>query len=115
MYEPNLWFCKAKKGGWVAKQGRTSPHTSGEVNKLCTTIKWHEEFVTEEKEVFGLNRNFADTGDSGSWVTDEDLELVGMVIANDPYATKWSIGFVSDIGEIEEDVKELCGVSFALP
>lgn len=110
-------FGKMQLGGWVVKRGRTTTDTSGEVIHLRRSVNWqaYNGFISEELEVIGLNGDFADGGDCGSWVTNEKGELVGIVIAKDSNATGYNIGFVSDIGEIQEDFEALCGGRFALP
>ena len=61
-------FGKLKLGGWVVKTGRTTSHTSGEVNFLRRSVNWlaYNRFITEEIEVLGLSGDFVDDGDSGS-------------------------------------------------
>ncbi|KAL8830716.1 MAG: hypothetical protein Q9191_001278 [Dirinaria sp. TL-2023a] len=121
-YEPDAStrirrFGKMQLGGWVVKSGRTTSDTSGEVNHLRRSINWqaHNRFISEEIEVMGLNSDFVDGGDSGSWVSNEEGELVGMLIAKDSNASNYNIGFVSDIGDIQEDFEALCGWTFTLP
>ena len=110
-------FGKMELNGWVAKRGRTSVDTSGEVYKLRRSVHWqgYNNFITEEIEVMGLNNDFADFGDSGSFVVNEGSELVGMLIGRDVNPNGYGFGLVSDIAEIERDVKELCGGTFLLP
>lgn len=72
------------------------------------------DFVAHEAEVIGLTTDFALGGDAGSWVMNEECNLVGLLIATDSNASDFAVGFVSRIGEIEADVEALCGAEFVL-
>ena len=113
-------FGKMKLHDWVVKRGRTSGDTAGEVNRVGRTVKWeaYNNWQTEEVEVIGLSRDFVRPGDSGSFVTNRHRELVGMVIGMESVSDSHDVGIVSDITDIMEDVRALCGssfVGFALP
>ena len=105
---------------WVCKMGRSSLGTSGQVNRLRREIKWegYDHFITQEIEVFGLRHDFVDPGDKGAWVTNRAHELVGVLMGMDPFASAAgpNIGFVTDIRDIEQDVRAISGgATFALP
>ncbi|KAL8786995.1 MAG: hypothetical protein Q9195_007973, partial [Heterodermia aff. obscurata] len=102
---------------WVVKSGRTSAETSGQVNRLSREVKWegYNNFITQEREVLGLSGDFAQPGDSGAFVTNADFELLGMVIGRDANASDYGVGLVTDIRDIEQDVKAMCRAIFALP
>ena len=108
---------KIEVGNWVAKTGRSSGESSGEINRLRRAIKWqgYNNFVTQEIDVFGLSDDFAEPGDSGAFVTNQNHELVGMVIGRDASASDFDLGIITDIREIEQDVKAMCGATFVLP
>lgn len=98
---------RIRPGSWVAKTGRTTGVTSGIVNQMRRFIHWeqHGDFCSEEVEVLGLAEDFADRGDSGSFVMNVSGELVGLLIGKDCGATEWGAGFVTPIQDLQEDVK----------
>ena len=104
-------FGSLAEGDWVAKQGRTSGYTSGTVNRMRRRVTWanYSDFVSEEIEVLGLTTDFADHGDSGSFVTNIRGELVGLVIGRESNSADFDIGFVTPIEDIQQDVKEMSG------
>lgn len=104
-YVRNIGVIKANS--WVSKTGRTSRVTSGTVSTLTRAVHWeqHGEFYSDEIEVMGLTNDFADGGDSGSMVMNASGELVGLLIGKDSCATDWSVGFVTPIQDIQQDVK----------
>lgn len=101
---------------WVAKQGRTSGYTSGQVNKLHREVKWedHGNLQTSEVEVSGLSRAFAETGDLGSMVTNAEGELVGLLIGKDSHAHDFDSGLVTPIEEIQLDIEKRHGGCLSL-
>ena len=101
---------------WVAKIGRTSGCTSGNVNALGRLIPWqqHAGWATEEVEVMGTTTNFACGGDSGSFVTNEHGELVGLLIGKDSFSADFDCGFVTPIKVIQEHIKEMTGGTITL-
>ena len=105
---------------WVIKKGRTSGVTTGQVNRSTRTIKWdgynNNRTTTEEWEkLLGLSGDFARPGDSGAFVVNERYELVGMLLGRDAHATRFNVGLVTAIGDIEEDLNAICGARFVLP
>ena len=104
-------FGRMALGDWVAKRGRSSNDTSGIVNRMRRLVHWdnHHDLISEEVEVFGLMRDFADHGDSGAFVTNVRGELVGLLIGRDSNASDFDIGFVTPIEDIQQDIKELSG------
>ena len=107
-----VWqFAPLQLDSWVAKTGRTSGVTSGVVNNMQRLVHWLEygDLVSKEVEVMGLVTNFASAGDSGSMVTDELGNLVGILIGRDSCAREFDVGFVTPIFDIQADVREKTG------
>lgn len=102
---------RIRPGSWVAKTGRTTGVTSGTVNLMRRFVHWeqHGDFCSEEVEVLGLAEDFADGGDSGSFVMNVSGELVGLLIGKESGATGWNSGFVTPIQDIQQDVKQQTG------
>ena len=101
-------FGTIKLGDWLAKKGRTSGWTIGEVNHMRRVWAWPEAGkICEEIEVFGLEGGFAYPGDSGSLVHNKAGELVGMLFAQDSPAHDYDIGMVSDMKDIQDDIKRM--------
>lgn len=93
-------------GSWAAKHGKTTGATSGYINRMPRIIQWDDQQESEEVDFVGWVRNFAQAGDSGSFVVDELGNLVGLLIATDPVT---SCAFVTPIGEVLADVKAMTG------
>lgn len=47
-------------------------------------IQWDDQQESEEVDFVGWVRNFAQAGDSGSFVVDEFGNIVGLLVATDP-------------------------------
>lgn len=98
--------CEIRPGSWVVKNVKSSGVTSGRVNRLTRLVQWENQQESEEVDVVGLTKNFAQAGDSGSFVIDEDGNLVGLLIATDLIT---SCGLVTPIEELLADVKAMTG------
>lgn len=101
---------------FAIKKGRTSGITSGLINKMDRVVKWPNlgGVETEEIELVGLGADFADSGDSGSFVTDVKGRLVGMLFAKDACASDCDIGFMTPICDLQDNVKETTGAALSL-
>lgn len=75
-------FEEAKEGERVMKSGRTTGVTHGKVYDVHATVKvdyGYDVFVFDEQGI--ILGSFADRGDSGSAVLNDNLNIVGMVFA----------------------------------
>ena len=107
-------FGVLKLSSWVAKNGRSTGVTSGWVHTVGRDVNWENGMVTIEAEIKGNYRDFADHCDSGSFIHDEEGDLVGMLIGQDFYNNDFNSGFVSRIQDIIRDVKERTGGDLSL-
>lgn len=98
--------CEIRPGSWVVKNGKSTGVTSGRVSRLTRLVQWENQQESEEVDVVGLTKDFAQAGDSGSFVVDEDGNLVGLLIATDLIT---SCGLVTPIEELLADVKAMTG------
>ncbi|MCJ1238878.1 hypothetical protein MMC14_006870 [Varicellaria rhodocarpa] len=106
------FFDHMEPGVWVAKNGRTSDWTTGEVNHMARICNWPEKGeTTEEMEVIGQTGIFAAPGDSGSFVHNHQGSLVAMLFAKDDSGT---IGLVTRITDLVEDLERVTGGFLAL-
>jgi hypothetical protein len=98
---------------WVAKQGRMTNITAGDVQKLRETVRWDNGMISEEPVVhsaFGLK--FTRPGDSGSMVVNAQKELVGMVIG---VGVSPDRTYITPVQDIFDDIKENGGGIVTLP
>ena len=103
-------------GDFVAKYGRTTGPTTGIVNSRDRVISWEaHRFESVEIEAFGIASAFADPGDSGSFVTNAQVELVGLVIGRDCHSNNYDSGIITPIEELREDVFRRTGGTLSLP
>ncbi|MCJ1357463.1 MAG: hypothetical protein MMC33_007459 [Icmadophila ericetorum] len=93
-------FGTLKLSSWVAKNGRSTGITLGWVFTVGREVQWADGMVICEAEIKGVYRDFADYGDSGSFVHDEDGDLVGILLGQDLYNNDFNSGFVSCIQDI---------------
>ena len=102
---------------FVVKKGRTTGITSGIINKMDRVVAWPVlgGKETEEIEIMGLGADFADPGDSGSFVTDAKGRLVGMLFAKDACASGFDISFMTPIHDLQDSVRERTGAVLSLP
>ena len=106
-------FERIKKGDWVAKKGRTTNWTVGEVNRMRRVWDWPETGrITQEVEVFPGGEDFARPGDSGSVVHNKAGELVGMLFGKDSPSNNHNMGIASLITDIQEDIRIMTGGGF---
>ena len=99
-------------GGWVAKRGRTSDWTTGEINHVARTCNWPEKGITtEEIEVIGQIGIFAEPGDAGSFIHNYQGSLVAMLFAKDDSGT---IGLVTEIIGLVADIERETGGTLIL-
>ena len=94
-------------GDWVCKRGRTTEDTSGQINRMARDVRWPDSSLcTQEIEAMGLLIDFADGGDSGSFVYNKVCELVGMVIGTDRNHGLPGCGLVTPMDDIMDDFKD---------
>ncbi|KAK2788542.1 hypothetical protein FQN52_006655 [Onygenales sp. PD_12] len=107
-------FGAFKKGDWVVKIGRTSGPTAGEINRIQRDINWaHLGTTSSEWEIIPHhNGDFAEPGDSGSIIMNARGEMIGLLFAVDPQASRWDFGFFTPIQLIQEDIKRLTNGGF---
>lgn len=99
---------------WVAKAGRSSV-TSGFVNPEPRDVKWYDQPMSQEMDIIGNAEDFAMGGDSGSWVVNQQKELVGIVIGSDSKSGQWGSGIVTPIKLIMEDIELKVKGKISLP
>jgi hypothetical protein len=103
---PNEFFTTfgtGQRGQRVVKAGRSST-TSGFMNRVQREVNWQNQAVSMEYEVIENAADFAQGGDSGSWVVNEKKELVGIVIGSDTKCGDWGCDLVTPTHEILEDI-----------
>lgn len=87
-------FGKLAKDDWVAKVGRGSMLTTGQVNLMERYVNWTEHGIESwEVEVIGSIGPFAVPGDSGSMVFNGKGELVGLLIGTEATVNTRDSGF----------------------
>ena len=90
---------------WLIKNGRTSGVTTGFVNRMGREVNWGTvEMTSCEAEVIGQANNFANYRDSGSMVTNQHGNMVGLLIGKDACSSDFDAGFVTPFQDIQEDV-----------
>ncbi|KAK2623620.1 hypothetical protein QTJ16_006801 [Diplocarpon rosae] len=107
-------FGRMKPGDWLVRRGRTSIE-HGEVNRIHRQVLWDDHPPSKEMEVLGFRDDFARPGDSGSWVVNAKLELVGMLIGMDSEGSSGNVGFVTPIHDIMDDIEKRTGCVVSLP
>ena len=65
-------------------------------------VHWldYGDLVSKEAEVLGLTKHFASGGDEGAMVTNQEADLVGLLIGTDSSSNDFAIGFVTPIADI---------------
>ncbi|KAK2849621.1 hypothetical protein FQN49_005576 [Arthroderma sp. PD_2] len=104
-------FGQAKFGDWVAKFGRTSKTTSGEVNKLDREVIWPTGSNSYEMEIISYDGYFSEPGDTGSAVTNSKGEFVGLLFARDSHPAQY-VSYMTPISLIQDDVNEMTDGGF---
>ncbi len=99
-------LCEIIPGSWAVKSGKSTGVTTEFINRMPRIIQWDDQQESEELDFVGWVRNFAQAGDSGSFVIHKVGNLVGLLIATDPVT---SCAFVTPIGEVLADVKAMTG------
>ncbi|OJJ46494.1 hypothetical protein ASPZODRAFT_142308 [Penicilliopsis zonata CBS 506.65] len=93
-------------GMLLYKMGRSTEWTEGLYNSLQTAVIEKKTVATREAVVCGTKgRQFADTGDSGSFVFTKDLEFVGMIFATHARGD----GYITLASSLFEDIKAKTG------
>ncbi|CZR56657.1 uncharacterized protein PAC_06546 [Phialocephala subalpina] len=108
-------------GERVTHRGRsTCGHAR--VGRLKRYIHWGDGEESHEDELFGepgcvgQSINFAYRGDVGSWVVNQDGELVGILSAIDIWTgSRTRSAFITPIHEIVEDIEKRTGGKISLP
>ncbi|EKD20604.1 hypothetical protein MBM_01286 [Drepanopeziza brunnea f. sp. 'multigermtubi' MB_m1] len=102
-----------KPMSWVAKQGRTSRITTGDLNELWSGVKWDDGTTSWEHQIFPLigGETFARPGDSGSLVHNVDKEWIGMMHCANT-ADDW--GCFTSAQDIIDDIKLKTGGTITL-
>jgi hypothetical protein len=95
-------------GDWVAKTGRTTTVTAGEVSSIKTEVWWENGMKSMESVVLTAigGHQFAKGGDSGAMVINLKKEWVGIVIGSDAY---FETGYVTPVQDLMDDIKEKTG------
>lgn len=104
-------LCDLIPGSWAVKGGKCTGSTCGDINRLPRIIQWDDGQESEEADFVGWAQNFAQAGDTGSFVVDSFGNLVGLLIAADPVT---SCAFVTPIREVVADVKAMTGGNLTL-
>jgi hypothetical protein len=96
------------KGAWVAKTGRTTTITAGEVSSIKTEVWWENGMKSMESVLLTAigGHQFAKGGDSGAMVINLKKEWVGIVIGSDAYL---ETGYVTPVQDLMDDIKEKTG------
>ena len=102
-----------KVGEWVIRSGRTSLR-QGTINRVGRSIKWENRPESEEMEVVGIDDEFGDAGDSGSWVLDQRFNLVGVMFGVDSRGSE-NCGVITPIQDLIEDIEKRTGCIVTLP
>lgn len=105
-------LCNPIPGSWAIKDGKSTGPTSGYINRLPRIIQWDDQQESEEVDFVGWVDNFAQAGDTGSFVLDTFGNLIGLLIAADPVN---SCAFVTPIREVVADIKAMTGGNLTLP
>ncbi|KAI9711416.1 MAG: hypothetical protein M1812_007161 [Candelaria pacifica] len=111
--------------GVYAKKGRTTGVTIGRVNQIQQLIKWSKEgesnVETLQWEIIPVSENtdirgFADIGDSGAFVMDQERRIVALLFALWQDQTTGNSGIVIPIEEVFDDIqKQNPGWTVGLP
>ena len=64
-----------------------------------------DHLYSDEVELYGLTRNFAERGDSGSVVMNESGKLLGLPIGDDCCSSDRGYEYVTPIRDIQEDIE----------
>lgn len=106
---------KLSKGMWVGRAGRTSTR-QGSVNLVQRKVKWETGLESYETEVLsiGVGQDFAEEGDAGSWVVNQDKQLVGMCVAVDEGCSD-NGAMITPIDVLVRDIEDRTGFRVSLP
>lgn len=99
-------------GSLAVKDGKSIGLSSGYINRLPRIIQWDNQQEWEEVDFVGWVQNFAQAGDTGSFVLDTLGNRVDLLIATDSIN---SCAFFTPIREIVADVKVMTGGNLTLP
>lgn len=103
-----------KLGEWVAKQGRTTNVTVGEINGFSVVTPWRDgdvEMETEEVQILPWSSKFAQGGDSGSLIFNLKKQWVGIVWGSQ---AKEDSSSALSASEIVADIKNKTGGTITL-
>lgn len=101
----------AEKGMWVAKEGRTTKVTAGEVNSMEATF-FNKDFTSREAEICPLPDGdiFCLEGDSGSAIISAKGEWVGMLC----WRENGGAGYMTPVASLMKDIKATTGGEISL-
>ncbi|EEH09296.1 predicted protein [Histoplasma capsulatum G186AR] len=103
-----------EKGAIVFKSGRTTGLTSGTLSHVDTTVNFNGRTVSAW-HVIGINNvPFCDSGDSGSWLIDENGKWVGLLFAC-PFPSYTGDGYAIPALELIKDIEALVGGRVEIP
>jgi len=105
---------RGKEKQWFARAGRTSTR-SGFGTPIPRDVIWYDQPMSKEIDIIGNVEDFAVGGDSGSWVVNQQKELVGIVIGSDSKSGQWGSGIVTPILSIIEDIELAVKGKISLP
>ncbi|KAH7350573.1 hypothetical protein BKA65DRAFT_498580 [Rhexocercosporidium sp. MPI-PUGE-AT-0058] len=103
---------------WVVRSGRTSTR-QGFVNRRDRVVRWentakHEHSNEMEILPIGGEADFCDAGDSGSWVINENFELVAMLVGKCDGSFE-NEGIATPIKDLIEDIERRTNCTVSLP
>ncbi|OJD12425.1 hypothetical protein AJ78_06976 [Emergomyces pasteurianus Ep9510] len=103
-----------EKGAVVFKHGRTTGLTQGTFNYVDSAVNFNGRKVSAWHVIGTHNVPFCDSGDSGSWLIDENGKWVGLLFAC-PFPSFTGDGYVIPVLELIEDIEALVGGKVELP
>ncbi|OAX81774.1 hypothetical protein ACJ72_03886 [Emergomyces africanus] len=103
-----------EKGATVFKRGRTTGLTRGTLNYVDSAVNFNGRKVSAWHAIGTHNVPFCDSGDSGSWLIDENGKWVGLLFAC-PFSSFTGDGYVIPVLELIKDIEALVGGRVELP
>ncbi|KAL5325875.1 hypothetical protein ACEPPN_007009 [Leptodophora sp. 'Broadleaf-Isolate-01'] len=108
-----------QKNDWVVRAGRTSTR-QGFANWRDRLVRWDntdKHAHSNELDVLpiGGEGDFCDAGDSGSWIVNENFELVAMLIGKANDGGQEHAGIATPIKDLIEDIERRTHCTVSLP